>query len=90
MERTEHIILWTLVGLTFVGLVVLTVITVGELAEINRQLLVLAGDEGSIAENGLQCDLATTFPGSGQTTQVAIAHVEVLTDSVTMTVRNEN
>ena len=86
MERTERIILWTLVGLTCVGLIVLTVITVGELAEIDRQLLALAGDEGSVAENRLQRDLATAVPGGGQTTQVAIAHVEVLTDSITMTV----
>ncbi len=86
MERTERVILWALVSLTFVGLIVLTVITVGELAEIDRQLLALAGDEGTVAESELQRDLATAVPGGGQTTQVAIAGVEVLTDSVAMTV----
>ena len=86
MGRTEHIVLQVLVALNIVGLIVATVVIFGELNAINRQLLALAGDGGAVAESRLQRDLTTTVPKDNQTTQVAIAHVEVLTGSVAMTV----
>ncbi len=91
MSDTERIILWVLVGLTAVGLVVLTVVVASELAAINRHLLLLSGGssgrQGDIELEGESRSQATVPPLLGGTSaQVAVAGVEVLTDTVAMTV----
>ena len=94
MERTEHIALWAIVGLTLVGLIIVTVVVFSELDEINQHLLVLIGGESpTLGEGGELSELATPVaaatsasPWGGQTTQIGIAGVTVLTDSVTMTI----
>ena len=95
MERTEHIALWVIVGLTFVGLIVVTAVVFGELNEINRHLLVVIGEsiDETLDEDGMLGRLATPAAAAtsassfgGQTTQVGIAGVTVLTDTVTMTI----
>ena len=94
MKRTEHIALWAIVGLTFVGLIVVTAVVFSELDEINRHLLVLTGGESpALGEggelSGLATPVAAVTPASswgGQTSQVGIAGVTVLTDTVTMTI----
>ncbi len=82
MGKAERIGLWALVALISIGLIVLSVVVAGELAEINRQLLVLA-------ENDVQStvdDAGATDEGMGGQAQVEVSHVQVLTGSVTMTV----
>lgn len=101
MERTERIVLWVVVGLTFVGLITLTVVVFSELSAVNQQLLALTSGEISPAGGGEEpwwggeqggppatpVAGATTAPSwGGQATQVGIAGVRVLTDSVAMTV----
>ncbi|MCP4538087.1 MAG: hypothetical protein GY832_13175 [Chloroflexi bacterium] len=81
MGKTEHIGLWILVALTSISLIVLSVIVTGELAEINQQLLVLMeNDVRSVV------DTSVTDEGVGGSAHVEISHVQVLTNSVTMTV----
>ncbi len=100
MTRNERVALWligAITGLVLIGLIALTVVVFDELNEVNENLLALTGGgtalEGSGGEGGgftlssTPAAIATIAPsmGGGQT-QVAIAGVRVLTDSVTMTV----
>jgi hypothetical protein len=90
-SNTERIMLWVILGVTAVGLIVLTVVVSSELAAINRHLLILSGGQEEIdlgeGEGQWGESLATLSPTWGGTSAtVGIAGVEVLTDSVTMTV----
>ena len=77
MNQIERIVLWVLVGLNLVGMIVLTVAVFGELDAVNRQLLVLT--EGDAPD-------APQQPAPVSAHQVAIAGVDVLSDTVAMTV----
>ncbi len=86
MKQPERIALWILVVIDVIGLIVATVVIFGELNAINRQLLTITGDERPVAIGETLAPLPTTAHEGDQTAQVAIAHVEVSTDSVAMTV----
>ena len=81
MGKAEHVGLWVLVALTSIGLLVVSVVVAGELAEIDRQLFVLAENDARSA-----VDTSVTDEVMGGQASVAVSHVQVLTDSVTMTV----
>lgn len=100
MTKNEHIVVYAVLGLLALWLLLLTVIVAGELSEINRSLIVLAGGEPPNSEEPGGLDslgaLAPPEPSGGQpgdsglvgqdVAQVGIAGVTVLTDSVVMTV----
>jgi hypothetical protein len=96
MGTGERIALWTLVIVSFVGLIVAVVVAAGELDEVNRQLLTLSAGDLPATEGELQlggASFGTPAPASsetsswgGQAAQVGIAGVTVLSDTVTMTV----
>ncbi len=77
-SQVERIGLWVLVGLNLVGLIILTVVVFGELDTMDQQMLGLAEAQAETPE-------ATPAPTSAST-QIAIAGVSVLSDTVAMTV----
>lgn len=98
MSRNERIALWIVVALLAAGLVVLSAIVAGELAEIERHLLALAGGETGVDEPGADDPWwsspasATAQPAAPPPARdataagVAVGGVEVLADSVALTV----
>jgi len=98
MTRNERIALWIVgvfTGLLLVGLIALTVVVFDELNEINGHLLALTGgsvpslsgeNSGEFSLSSTPAAAATTAPSMGGQSQVAIAGVQVLTDTTTMTI----
>ena len=98
MTRNERIALWVIgvfTGLLLIGLIALTFVVFDELNEINGHLLALTGgdisslgdgDDGEFPLSSTPAAAATTAPSMGGQTQVAVAGVQVLTDTVSMTI----
>jgi len=96
MTRNERIMLWVtpvFTGILLIGLITLTVVVFDELNEINGHLLALTGGDISSLGDGDGVSLsstpaaaATTASSMGGQTQVAVAGVQVLTDTVSMTI----
>ena len=89
MDKPERIALWAAVALLTLWLLVLTVMTAGELAELNRvlrsgQVSAPAATEPTIPWWGAGTEPLTAPPSSGP--QVGIAGVQILSDTLTMTV----
>lgn len=84
MGWTERIVLWAIVGLTFVGLITLTVVVFSELNEINQSLLALTGGVPQATSEGGELRLGGSAPNPPA--QVGVAGVSVLTDTIAMTV----
>jgi hypothetical protein len=93
MGSTERLFLWVILGVVLVGWIVSTTVLFNEIGTVNRQLLALTGgtpvpDEPPGPGGGLE-DLPPSTASSGlggQKGQVAVAGVEVLSDTVAMTV----